>query len=255
MATKYSRLQSLSQSTPDANGDRDKSLQNTILLSLHGKDSKSILELLEWVDLSTHTVLHEAGEAIEFGYFVNGGLASILNVMADGKSVEVGLSGKEGFIGIPLVVGFKTSPSRVVMQVAGNAFRIRARDLPDTLAKWPDLEKSLQRYSQALMMQAAQIAACNRLHEVDQRLARWLLMSQDRLGGSDVPLTQQFLAHMLGTRRASVTVAARRLQKAGSISYKRGKVRIMDRPQLERASCECYQKMNAQSQKWERETQ
>src|ERR1700733_10060782 len=102
MATRYSRVQSLSPSTPGANGDRDTSLQNRILLSLPGKDSKSILELLEWVDLSTHTVLHEPGEAIEFGYFINGGLASILNVMVDGKSVEVGLSGKEGFIGMPL---------------------------------------------------------------------------------------------------------------------------------------------------------
>jgi CRP-like cAMP-binding protein len=253
--TKSVRLQPSSPSKSGSNGVRDKSLQNAILLALPPKDTKSLLDLLEWVDLPTHTSLQEAGEVTEFGYFINGGLASILNVMANGKSVEVGLSGKEGFIGVGLIVGFKTSPSRVVMQVAGDGFRVRARDLPDILGKWPRLEKLLQRYSQALMMQAAQIAACNRLHEVDQRLARWLLMSQDRLGGDDVPLTQQFLAHMLGTRRASVTVAARSLQEGGSIAYKRGHVKITGRLQLERASCECYQKMNSQSQKWEREIQ
>jgi CRP-like cAMP-binding protein len=254
MATKSTRLQPIEAPPPAGNGVRANPLQNAILLSLSAKESKVVLDALEWVDLPTHTVLHEAGQDIEFGYFINGGLASILNVMADGKTVEVGLAGKEGFIGVPLLVGFRTSPSQVIMQVGGDGFRIRAQDLPDTLGGSSKLEKRLQRYSQELMMQAAQIAACNRLHEVSHRLARWLLMSQDRLGGSDVPLTQQFLAHMLGTRRASVTVAARSLQKAGWITYKRGKVKIVDRRQLEDAACECYKKMNTQSRKWESET-
>ena len=140
------------------------------------------------------------------------------------------------------------------MQVAGSAFRIRARDVGSALRACANLEQSLLRYTQELTMQATQVAACNRLHEVDERLARWLLMSQDRLGGDDVPLTQQFLAHMLGTRRASITVAAGVLQKRGLISYNRGKVKIKSRGRLRDASCECYEKMNRQSRKWQTES-
>ena len=152
---------------------------------------------LEFVLMRTHDVLHEAGETITHGYFVNGGLASVLNVMADGKSVEVGLAGKEGFVGLPLVVGL-SSPTRVVAQVAGSAFRIRASDFVQTLRRCPMLERTLNRFTHAMAMQAAQVAACNRVHEVEARLARWLLMSQDRLGGDCVPLTQEFCATCWG---------------------------------------------------------
>ena len=144
--------------------------------------------------------------------------------MSSGKSVEVGLVGREGFIGLPATAGFATSPTRVVMQVEGNAFRISAADLKECLHKSAALELALTRFSQTLTLQATQIAACNRVHEVDQRLARWLLMSLDRLGGNSVPLTQDSLASMLGTRRASVTVAAGILQRAGLITYRRGDV-------------------------------
>jgi CRP-like cAMP-binding protein len=240
-----------SKSTVDGHGN---AIHNRILLGLPRKESDPLSRKLEWVDLPTHTVLHEAGRPIKFGYFINGGLASILNVMSNGKTVEVGLTGKEGFVGTPLLVGFRSSPTRVVMQVAGSGFRIRAHDMPGTFRRCMHLEKSLQRYSQELTMQATQVAACNRLHEVEARLARWLLMSQDRLGGDDVPLTQQFLAHMLGTRRASVTVAAGVLQKARLITYSRGKVKVTNRGKLERVACECYKKMNQQSQKWRDET-
>ena len=153
-----------------------------------------------------------------------------------GKSVEVGLAGKEGFIGLPLVVGLSTSPSRVVMQVAGSAFRIRASDFTQALRRCPQLERQLNRFTHAMAMQATQVAACNRVHEVEERLARWLLMSQDRLGGDHVPLTQEFLAHMLGTRRASVTVAAGILQKAGLIRYTRGEVNVVNRDRIRRRS-------------------
>jgi CRP-like cAMP-binding protein len=146
---------------------------------------------------------------------MNSGLASVLNVMEDGKSVEVGLTGKEGFVGLPLVVGFASSPSRVIIQIEGSAYRISASALVELLRKCPTLEKRLLRYSQVLAAQASHVAACNRLHEVDERLARWLLMSQDRIGSDEVSLTQEFLAHMLGTRRSSVTVAASILQTAG----------------------------------------
>jgi CRP-like cAMP-binding protein len=235
-------------------GNHHDRIQNLILLALPTKELNEVIEKSEFVELPTHVVLHEAGEPVARVHFINGGLASALSVMADGKSVEVGLAGREGFIGIPLVVGFSTSPTQVVMQVAGSAYRMSAEDFHETLLHAPVLEKSLNRYAQTLGMQATQVAACNRLHEVDARLARWLLMSQDRIDGDIVPLTQEFLAHILGTRRASVTVAAGILQKAGFITYTRGSVTIDDRSGLEVAACECYAAIQQQTEKWENET-
>jgi CRP-like cAMP-binding protein len=229
-------------------------MHNEILLGLPRVESAVLFPFLEYVPMPTHHVLHEAGNPITHGYFVNDGLASVLNVMKDGKSVEVGLAGKEGFIGLPLIVGLSTSPTRVVAQVAGSAFRIRASDLKKALRQCPKLQQDLNRFAQTMAMQATQVAACNRLHEVDERLARWLLMSQDRLGGDRVPLTQEFLAHMLGTRRASVTVAAGILQKAGLIQYTRGAVNVVKRAELEDTSCECYQSMVVQSGNWKKES-
>jgi CRP-like cAMP-binding protein len=213
----------------------------------------NLLEKLEFVDLPVRTLLNEAGGPIEFGYFVNSGLVSVLSVMQDGNSIEVGLIGSEGFAGLPLVVGLSTSPTRMLIQVAGSAFRIRVNDLKLAVRESEPLRTVLSRYSYELTMQATQVAACNRLHEVDERLARWLLMSQDRLGGDVVPLTQEFLAHMLGTRRASVTVAAGQLQKAGFISYTRGSVKIENRALLEESACECYTVLKHQVEVWRNE--
>jgi CRP-like cAMP-binding protein len=226
---------------------------NLILLGLPADEFGVAARKLEFVELPTHTVLHEAGELLTHVYFINSGLASVLTVMSDGKSVEVGLAGKEGFIGLPLVVGLSSSPTQVIMQVGGSAHRMSAAGFKELLSHSPALEKNLNRYAQTLGMQATHVAACNRLHEVDARLARWLLMSQDRLGGDVVPLTQEFLAHMLGTRRASVTVAAGILQKVGLITYNRGSVRIDDRSGLEDAACECYTSIKQQTKKWEKE--
>jgi len=225
-------------------------VHNTILLGLTRKECDSVLSRLDFVELPTHTVLNEMSQPIKFAYFINSGLASILNVLSHGKSVEVGLTGKEGFVGLPLLVGFATSPTQAVMQIAGTAYRLSADDIVDMLRRSPQLERSLNRYSQELALQVTQVAACNRLHEVEQRLARWLLMSQDRVGTSTFSLTQQFLAHMLGTRRASVTVAAGILQKSGLITYKRGEVRIRNRGRLEKAACECYRNFNRQIKSW-----
>jgi CRP-like cAMP-binding protein len=229
-------------------------MHNEILLGLPRAESAVLFSFVEYVPMPTHDVLHEAGKPITHGYFVNDGLASVLNVMKDGKSVEVGLAGKEGFIGLPLIVGLSTSPTRVVAQVAGSAFRIRGSDLKQALLQCPKLQQDLNRFAQTMAMQATQVAACNRLHEVEERLARWLLMSQDRLGGDRVPLTQDSLAHMLGTRRASVTVAAGILQKAGLIKYTRGAVNVVNRAELEGVSCECYQSMVVQSGNWKKES-
>lgn len=229
-------------------------LNNRILLSLPDAERASLLPKLQFMSLPVHTMLNEATETIEFAYFINSGLASVLNVMKDGKSVEVGLSGKEGFIGLPLIAGFNTSSTRVVMQVGGDGYKVKAKDIQAVLPLCPKLFMGLSRFSQQLGMQATQLAACNRLHEVNERLARWLLMSQDRLGGDLVPLTQEYLAHMLGTRRASVTVAAGALQKAGLITYKHGQVKIRNRGKLRQASCECYDSLTEQSAKWQNET-
>ena len=146
-------------------------------------------------------------------------------------------------------MGFSSGPTQAVVQIAGSGFRIGARAITQTVGQCPTLANRLQRYVQVLAMQGTQVAACNRLHEVDERLARWLLMCQDRIGSNLVPLTQEFLAHMLGTRRASVTVAAGILQKAGLITYSRGHVNIVDRSRLESASCECYAIMQQQDKK------
>jgi CRP-like cAMP-binding protein len=228
-------------------------IQNEILLGLSAKERDLIIPQLAFMELPTHMLLHEPGETIKFGYFLNSGLASVLTVLPDGKSVEVGLTGKDGFVGLPLLVGFSTSPTRAVIQISASGFRINAKNLVQVVRQAPGLANRLQRYVQVLGMQGTQVAACNRLHEVDERLARWLLMCQDRIDSNLVNLTQEFLAHMLGTRRASVTVAAGILQTAGLITYQRGHVNIVDRPGLERASCECYGMMQQQYRKWRSE--
>jgi CRP-like cAMP-binding protein len=240
---------------PSSRSIDPRSLRNEILLSLPPKECAALLAELEFVEMRAYDLLNEMGETIEFCYFMNSGMTSILTIMGDGKGVEVGLTGKEGFIGLPAIVGFRTSATRAVVQITGSAYRLRTEKLLPALARCPQLAKRLNRYSQELAMQATQVAACNRLHDVAERLARWLLMSQDRVGGETVPLTQEFLSHMLGTRRASVTVAAGILQKAGLIKYVRGFVTIVDRRKLEEAACECYSILNRQSQNWRNEAQ
>jgi CRP-like cAMP-binding protein len=231
-----------------------RALQNTILLGLPRKERALVLSKSQFVPLSARTILTQMGKPIEFCYFLNSGVASIIHVMMDGKSVEVGLTGKEGFVGLPLLVGYRTSATRAIIQIEASGYKISAQDLKNTLRSCPKLEESLHRYSHELSIQAMQVAACNRLHEVDERLARWLLMSQDRVGQSTFQLTQEFISHMLGTRRASVTVAAGILQKAGLITYRRGQVTIEDRAELESAACECYQGINRQIASWHRDS-
>jgi CRP-like cAMP-binding protein len=236
-----------SASRKDADGH---SVHNEILLRLPRKEWDQLLPHLEFVRLTLRQVIHEAGETLKSGYFCNSGIFSVVSVMPDGKSVEVGLVGKEGFSAVPLVAGFRTANTRTVVQGEGAAFRVDATFLRSMLRENPVLERQLQRYSQILALQAVQIAACNRLHEVDERLARWLLMTEDRLSSTSLPLTQEFISQMLGTRRSSVTVSAGILQKAGLISYTRGNVTILNRRLLEQAACECYALLQQQSKKW-----
>jgi CRP-like cAMP-binding protein len=226
-------------------------VHNEILLAIPHTERDAVLPKMEFVRLKLHQVLHEAGETLKSAYFCNSGMFSVLNVMSDGKSVEVGLIGREGFSGTPLVAGFLTSHTRTVVQAEATAFRVDADALRAALPKNPKLEHQLNRYAQLLAVQVTQIAACNRLHEVNERLARWLLMTQDRVGSEHLPLTQEFLAQMLGTRRSSVTVSAGTLQKAGLIAYTRGNVSILDRRNLEAAACDCYGLLQRQVKDWE----
>jgi CRP-like cAMP-binding protein len=240
------------KSRTDGNGN---GIHNRILLGLPSKECGFLLSKLIFMDLRLHDLLQEAGRPIEYCYFPNTAMASILNVMDDGKSVEVGLAGWEGFVGLPVIAGFRSSASRVVTQAEGNAFRVKVDDMREVLRKCPQLVASLLRYSQEATMEVTQIAACNRLHEIDERLARWLLMSHDRIGKDTLPLTQEFLSQMLGTRRASVSVAASILQKAELISYTRGHVSILNRNELEKATCECYAVIQRQLENWQKELQ
>jgi CRP-like cAMP-binding protein len=226
-------------------------VHNEILLALPRVEYEAVVPKLEFVRMKLHQVLHEAGETLKSVYFCNSGMFSILNVMPDGKSVEVGLIGKEGVSGTPLVAGFRTSHTRAVVQAEATAFRMDADALRAALQRCSQLERLLNRYAQLLAVQVTQVAACNRLHEVNERLARWLLMTQDRVGSHDLPLTQEFLAQMLGTRRSSVTVSAGALQKAGLIHYTRGNVTILDRHNLEEASCDCYGLLQRQVKEWQ----
>jgi CRP-like cAMP-binding protein len=229
-------------------------ITNEILLDLPRKEREAVTPKLELLRLGVRHVLHEPGDTLKSAYFCNSGLISVLSVFSDGKSVEVGLVGKEGFIGLPLIAGFRTATTRSVVQIDSTVYRIDGEALAAVLRQCPTLERRLQQFAQITTMLVTQIAACNRLHEVEQRLARWLLMSADRIASNSVPLTQELLAQMLGTRRSSVTVAAGVLQKAGTIAYTRGDVRIVDRRALEEASCECYAIMQRQIKAWKRES-
>jgi CRP-like cAMP-binding protein len=230
-------------------------LRNKILLGLPRKERDAVFSKLNPVKFELHHLLQEVGRQIDYCYFPNTMMASVLNIMADGKSVEVGLAGWEGFVGLPSIAGFRTSASRVVVQAEGTAFRISAGDMRRVVRSCPQLAIAMLRYSQEATMEVTQIAACNRLHEVDRRLARWLLMSQDRIRLDVLPLTQEFLAQMLGTRRASVSVAANILERAGLIQSGRGCVSILTRKGLEDACCECYGVIRQQLENWRRESQ
>lgn len=241
---------------PSAGKDDDgREIGNLMLLALPLQESKQLIPSLEFVRLRLHQLMHEAGEVVRSAYFINNGMASVLTVQPGGRSVEVGLIGKEGFVGLPIAFGFKTSPLRVVTQADGTAYRVDVPTLKKMLPICPVLEKLLQRFAMILAMQSTQIAACNRLHDVEERLARWLMMSHDRIGGETMPLTQEFMGQMLGARRASVSVAASILQKAGMITYTRGQVTILNRRRLQEAACDCYEIIRRQESSWQAESQ
>ena len=217
-----------------------KPVSNKILLSIPDNEYSSLRPHLEYLRLPNHLVLHEAGGRLEFAFFPNRGLISLVVVMKDGKTAEAGVVGNEGFTGTPAVVGLSRGPLQAVVQVTGDGFRIKVGALQNTLESTPQLRLMLNRYIAIRGMQIAQTAACNRLHGIEQRLTRWLLMTQDRVGSGALPITHDFLATMLGTDRPTVSLAAAVLQKKKLIEYTRGAVKIVNRNKLEDSACECY---------------
>ena len=217
-----------------------KPVGNVILLSMCNSEYGLFRPHLEYVELPDHLVLHEAGAKLDFAYFPNRGLISFVVAMEDGKTAEAGVVGNEGFAGIPAAVGLSRSPLQAVVQISGDGFRVEVEALQKILESAPHLQLLLSRFAVVQGMQVAQTAACNRLHEIEQRLARWLLMAQDRVDSGVLPITHDFLATMLGTNRSSVSLAAATLRKKNLIRYTPGAVTIVNRKKLEALACECY---------------
>ena len=197
--------------------------------------------MLQPVTFALGDVVYESGGHLQHVYFPATSVVSLLYTMENGSTAEMGLAGNDGVVGVALFLGGDTTPNRAVVQIGGGAFRMTAKDLREEFARGGPFQRALLRYTQALITQISQTAVCNRLHEVEQRLCRWLLLCHDRVKSNEIQMTQEFISNMLGGRRESVTVAAGRLQDVGLIHYARGHISILDRQGLERTVCECYQ--------------
>jgi CRP-like cAMP-binding protein len=213
---------------------------NTILLSIPDNEFGWLRPHLQFVALPSHRHLSEPNCRLEFAYFLNAGMISLVFTTRNGESVEVGVVGSEGFTPVPVAAGLRRSPHREVMQIAGDGFKVKVSALESILPSTPRLQAMLHRYAAIHGLQVAQTAGCNRLHDLPQRLARWLLLTQDRVNSGLLRITHDFLASMLGTDRPSVSLAAAALQKKRIIEYNHGSVRILNRKKLETSACECY---------------
>jgi len=212
---------------------------NQLIAALPDVDWQRWLPQLELVDMPLGQVVYESGTTLSHVYFPTTAIVSLLYVMENGSSAEIAVVGKEGVVGISLFMGGESTPSRAVVQSAGQGFRLKAQTIKDEFKRAPVMHLLL-RYTQALITQMSQTAVCNRHHSLDQQLCRWLLLSLDRLQGNQLVMTQELIANMLGVRREGVTEGALNLQKAGLISYSRGRITVLDRPSLEKRTCECY---------------
>ena len=226
----------------DATASQPKHLpeHNYLLAALTLDERARVFPHLRLVSMPLGKVLYESGDALEYVYFPTNSIVSLLYVLESGASAEISVVGNEGLIGIALFMGGDTTPSRAIVQSAGHAYRLAGQWLKDEFHRNGGLQVLLLRYTQALITQMAQTAVCNRHHSVDQQLCRWLLLSLDRLKSNKLVMTQELIANMLGVRREGVTDAAGKLQKLGAISYSRGRITVLDRPQLEQLCCECY---------------
>jgi len=214
--------------------------QNHLLDALPADDFARLLPHLEPAPLPLGLVLYESGRSQGYVYFPTNSIVSLLYVMEDGSSAEIAIVGNEGIVGISLFMGGETTPSRAVVQSAGDAYRMKASLIKKEFERGGEVQHLLLRYTQALITQMAQTAVCNRHHSIEQQLCRWLLLSLDRLSGNQLKMTQELIANMLGVRREGVTQAAGKLQKEGLIIYSRGQIIALDRPKLEERVCECY---------------
>jgi CRP-like cAMP-binding protein len=220
-------------------------LSNKILASIPDGDRQRLSRRLEPVSLRFGQVLYEPGRAIRYVYFPVNCLVSLLTSVDRHRTLEVGMVGNEGMAGMPFILGVGISGVRALVQGAGQALRMASTPFRAEFERTAALQQALYRYAYALMAQISQTAACNRFHDAGERLARWLLMTRDRVGADDFALTQAFLAHMLGLRRVGVTEAASELKRRNLIAYTRGQLSILDVPGLKRASCSCYPAVNA----------
>jgi len=215
--------------------------RNQLLAALPSEVSERLQPDLEPITFDLGEVVYESGGQIKHVYFPTTSHISLLYTMVDGSTAEMGLVGNEGVVGIALFMGGETTPNRAMVQGGGGALRMKARAMLDEFRRGDEFQHLLLRYTQALITQISQTAVCNRLHSVEQRLCRWLLMTHDRTESDELQMTHEFISNMLGVRREGVTVAAHRLQEAGMISYMRGHINILDRQQLLTNVCECYQ--------------
>jgi CRP-like cAMP-binding protein len=213
---------------------------NDLLAALPQAEWQRWAPQLELVELPLGQVLYESGSKMSHVYFPTTAIVSLLYVMEDGASAEIAVVGREGIVGIALFMGGESTPSRALVQSAGKGYRLRASTIKEEFDRSSAVLHLLLRYTQALITQMAQTAVCNRHHSLDQQLCRWLLLSLDRLQGTELMMTQELIANMLGVRREGVTEAALKLQAAGLIVYARGHIKVLDRPGLEKRTCECY---------------
>jgi CRP-like cAMP-binding protein len=214
--------------------------QNQILDALSPAARERLLLHLQVEALPLGMVLYESGDTLRHIYFPTDSIVSLLYVLEDGASAEIAVVGNDGAIGVALFMGGETTTNRAIVQSAGSAYRLTGSRLKQEFERHGEMLHILLRYTQALITQMAQTAVCNRHHSVDQQLCRWLLLSLDRLSSNQLVMTQELIANMLGVRREGVTEAAGKLQKLGVIEYSRGHITVLDRPQLEQLSCECY---------------
>jgi CRP-like cAMP-binding protein len=214
---------------------------NRLLAALPAEDYERLLPSLKPVTFSLSEVIYESQGQMDYVYFPTTAHISLLYTMSDGMTAEVGLVGNEGLVGIALFMGGATTPNRAIVQGAGDALKMPAHEMLEEFKKGGTFQLTLLRYTQALITQISQTAVCNRLHTTEQRLCRWMLMTRDRTQKDELQMTHEFISNMLGIHREAVSLAAHRLQDKGMISYARGRIKILDRQQLERCTCECYQ--------------
>ncbi|MDR6536363.1 Crp/Fnr family transcriptional regulator [Variovorax soli] len=214
--------------------------KNRLLAALPDGEWRRWRPQLEWVEMPLGQVLYESGGTLSHVYFPITSIVSLLYVMENGASAEIAVVGNEGIVGISLFMGGQSTPSRAVVQSAGQGYRLKAQVMKEEFDQAGPVLHLLLRYTQALITQMAQTAVCNRHHSLDQQLCRWLLLSLDRLQGSELVMTQELIANMLGVRREGVTEGALKLQQAGLIRYARGRISVLNRPGLEERTCECY---------------